>query len=198
MSKTVAEDCRAISIFKIKEWGYFERGGYRAGSINWTSSCGDKNNISFVISLVDKYNKYIELDYRIRNHWGDGEWKDIKQKYPIVSSLCNYGGKRYWFECSVFNHGRYCGRRVGKLYLGAGSSFFACRHCYDLIYRSSLDGYAYTFPDLDEYEKKISRWSYNGRPTKKHIRYMKMQKQVLNDWNGFMFRMEKRANNLKK
>ena len=71
MSKVVAEDCRSISIFKLKEWGYLEPNSFRAGGVSWTSSFGDKNNISFFINLADEYNKFIELDYRIRNHWGD-------------------------------------------------------------------------------------------------------------------------------
>lgn len=30
-----------------------------------------------------------------------------------------------------------CGRRVRKLYLGPGGTYFACRHCYNLTYESA-------------------------------------------------------------
>ncbi len=194
MSKIVVEDCKAISVFKLKEWGYLKKGAFRDGTITWTSSWGKKDNISFMLDMTDESDMFIKLDYRTRSPWGDGEWTDVKQKYPIVMSKCNYGGVRYWFRCSVYNSGVYCGRRVGKLFLGAGSNYFACRHCYDLIYRSSIDGYAYSMPDLDEYGEKIGRWYYNGKPTKKHIRYRKMESKVLVDWYGFIARLDNRMN----
>ncbi|MCA9947859.1 MAG: hypothetical protein KC449_30465, partial [Anaerolineales bacterium] len=52
---------------------------------------------------------------------------------------CNFGGHRYWFICPLTANGRYCGRRVGKLYLAPGSRYFACRHCQNLTYRSSQE-----------------------------------------------------------
>src|SRR5437667_350708 len=36
---------------------------------------------------------------------------------------------RWWGRCP-------CGRRVGKLYLPAGATRFACRHCHGLTYTS--------------------------------------------------------------
>lgn len=38
---------------------------------------------------------------------------------------------RYWFTCPR------CSRRVAHLYLPRGEKTFACRHCYNLTYRSS-------------------------------------------------------------
>lgn len=45
---------------------------------------------------------------------------------------CNYGGDRPWFICPV----KKCAQRVAKLYLAG--TFFACRHCYKLVYFSQL------------------------------------------------------------
>ena len=45
---------------------------------------------------------------------------------------CNYGGYRPWFICPV----KKCTHRVAKLYLA--DTFFACRHCYKLVYFSQL------------------------------------------------------------
>ena len=58
------------------------------------------------------------------------EWRgeQMTQEISFDWTLCNYGGKRPWFICGN------CGRRVAVLY-GAGK-YFACRHCYDLTYRS--------------------------------------------------------------
>ena len=54
--------------------------------------------------------------------------------YNIVLSwtACNYGGERPWFICPVNK----CAQRVAKLYLAG--TFFACRHCYKLVYFSQL------------------------------------------------------------
>jgi hypothetical protein len=49
-----------------------------------------------------------------------------------------FGGGRPWFRCTATADGRYCGRRVAKLYLG-GSAVFACRQCYGLAYASQLE-----------------------------------------------------------
>jgi hypothetical protein len=47
------------------------------------------------------------------------------------------GGLRPWFRCAVHSNGRYCGRRVAKLY--AAGELFACRHCYGLAYESQQE-----------------------------------------------------------
>jgi hypothetical protein len=129
---------------------------------------------------------FIELDYKIRN---DGaEWESVTQKYPIVKTQCNFGGGRYWFKCSIYKNGGYCGKRVAKLYLGHGSKYFACRACYGLTYASRIQGYSYTFVDLDEFGAKIKRWYYRGKATRKHRHFMKMEEAIQKDMrrNGFI------------
>lgn len=61
------------------------------------------------------------------------QWRgeQMTQAITIDWIPCNYGGRRPWFICGN------CGRRVAVLY-GAGK-YFACRHCYDLTYRSSQE-----------------------------------------------------------
>jgi len=173
MSKILKEDCRTISIYDLKRWGCLI--GYYSGMINWTSGWSEKkSSVSFSVDLASFGNeKCFELDYTITDNFS-GEKHKINQKYPILTTSCNYGGVRYWFECSVYNQGVYCGRKVAKLYLGSGSHYFACRHCYDLSYRSKIDGYAFTYPDIEEYEKNMKRWYYRGKPTIKHKRLLKM------------------------
>jgi hypothetical protein len=48
-----------------------------------------------------------------------------RQRVPIVTRACNYGGSRPWFRCG-------CGRRVGVLFVGLGA--FVCRSCLELGY----------------------------------------------------------------
>jgi hypothetical protein len=60
----------------------------------------------------------------------DGQtWQSLEYSVRIEWTRCNYGGKRAWFRCPA----RGCGRRAAILYLGG--EFFACRHCYQLVYQ---------------------------------------------------------------
>ena len=190
MSKIVAEDCRHISIYRLKEWGAFDN-DFHWGGVHWTDYWSDqKNSISYKLDRTDPSNMSITLIYTITDSW-TGEKHNMEQKYPIVKTQCNYGGTRYWFICSVYHNGAYCGRRVAKLYLCSGSRYFACRHCYDLTYRSRIDGYSYTAPVIDEYADKIKRWYYRGQPTRKHRQYEKMQMSVLNVWSRLLSKVRK-------
>jgi len=183
--KTTAEECKCISISKLKEWGCLKN-GWRSSSITWTSSWdGAESDIKYVLDLTEGY---IKLTYRIRNG-GEEEWTHIDQKYPIVSTPCNYGGVRRWFICSVYHNGIYCGRRVGKLYLGAGGKYFACRHCYNLSYNSRNENYKrgkYAYLAImfglekkaEELEKKIKICYRKGRPTKKYLKLLQIYKQL--------------------
>jgi hypothetical protein len=76
----------------------------------------------------------VTLSYRTKNYWDDDR-QDIEQHIGLESTPCHFGGQRRWFLCRAFRNGRYCGRRVAKLYLGGGR-YFACRHCYYLAYGS--------------------------------------------------------------
>jgi hypothetical protein len=64
--------------------------------------------------------------------------KSVEQHVPVVWTPCHLGGGRSWFRCTATADGRYCGRRVAKLYLG-DSGVFACRQCYGLAYASQLE-----------------------------------------------------------
>ena len=73
----------------------------------------------------------VRLSYSYRKQGCDWEFMD----YPVMlqTTACHYGGGRYWFTCPTAG----CDRRVAMLYLGG--KFFACRHCYQLAYRSQRE-----------------------------------------------------------
>lgn len=180
MGKIQKEDCRTISIYDFKKWNRLN--GFDSGMVTWTSSWSEKkNSVSYVIRIGENmWDSYLELTYTITDSWTD-EKIDIKQKYPIVSLPCHYGGRRYFFKCSLSKNGVYCGRMVAKLYLGAGIRYFGCRHCYDLTYASRINGYTYCIPDIEEYGEKIKRWYYRGKPTRKHRMYLKKESSFEKD-----------------
>lgn len=53
------------------------------------------------------------------------------QRVVIDSTVCTYGGKRFWFACPL------CGRRAAILYLCSG--VFRCRRCNDVAYASQSE-----------------------------------------------------------
>lgn len=192
MTKILAEDCKKLSIYNLHRWKYLIQSNCAAGNFYWTSSWKEnQDKMGFLLDLRDPNNMYMDLDYTIRNG-GDDEWRPIKNRYPIVSTTCNYGGKRYWFKCSIYTNGWYCGRRVATLYLGGGSDYMACRHCYNLTYNSRNQGYSFVNPDVEEYGRKIKKWYYQGKLTRKHRRYLKMESAVNNTMMRFLTYLDKR------
>jgi hypothetical protein len=73
----------------------------------------------------------VELSYSVGP---EGHKEDVRYKVPLSWTTCNFGGERSWFVCPGVINGRYCGRRVAKLYLK--HRYFLCRHCQDLTYES--------------------------------------------------------------
>jgi len=193
MSKLVREDFKSISIYNLRKWGYIKEGLWSSGGVKWSNSDGEETGkINLVTDMQSPNSMFIELDYKSRCG-GEEEWTPIKHKYPIVSTDCNYGKKRYWFVCSVYTNGHYCGRRVAKLYLGGGCHYFACRHCFNLTYRARIVGYSYTDPDIEEYGQKIKRWYYKGRLTRKHRKYLKMEESNARSWDNLILKIAKRS-----
>lgn len=59
----------------------------------------------------------------------------IDQNIYLVTSQLYRGGRRFWFDCGD------CRRRVGRLHLPYGMSYFLCRRCYDLTYMSCQESH---------------------------------------------------------
>ena len=133
--KTV-EECLCLSIFKLKEWGYLY--GFRSGSVVWKNALGEiTDTIGIAVSVTrEGYGEdYVQLTYT-QTKTATGEKKDLDYKIQLVTTPCHFGDVRFWFICPLWKDGEYCGRRVGKLYLPGNGTYFGCRHCYNLTYRS--------------------------------------------------------------
>jgi len=198
MSKTEADSIKKISTSFLRKHRYFN--GWRTGSINWTSGwSGEKSSVGIEVSVLDGEN-YLRIHYtQTENH--TGEKKDFDYKIPLTSTVCNYGGKRYWFTCSMSRNGKYCGRRVGTLY--KGGDYFACRHCYDLTYESrKLSGIAKPFgriisiPEVEKAREEVKRMYYRGKPTKKYLRYLKLEEQAEIAFYGMAMHLSAQADRI--
>jgi hypothetical protein len=124
--KDAVEDHRSIDVGYLNRNGMLRPGYW--GTLSWWRDDEQVANIG-----VRAEEGRVVLDYRYRVR-GSEEWQDVQYPVRLIWTPCNLGGERPWFVCPGVVNGRYCGRRVAKLY--GASKYFLCRHCYDLTYRS--------------------------------------------------------------
>ncbi len=126
--KQKAEDCRSIEINRLHREGCLRAGWH--GNWTWSRHGEELGKIG-----MRAKEHLIALDYRVRQYGGG--WESISQHVRLTHADCHYGGQRPYFICPAIVGGRYCGRRVGKLYLG--QKYFVCRHCNNLAYASQSE-----------------------------------------------------------
>jgi hypothetical protein len=109
-SKTVVEDCLKLSIFKMRQMGYFAK--YFALDITWVTdgirsfvaanleSVGDELQLRLVYSQTDQ---------------STGQKQNFNYTIDLTTTPCNFGEIRYWFLCPLNKNGIKCNRRVGVL-----------------------------------------------------------------------------------
>ena len=169
---TTVEDCKTISISKLKEWNYLTIGG-RSGVINWSRNGQETGRISIEV-VFNQYVKYIMLDYQTNG-------KPIRYKVNIESIKSNLGkGEILYFVCPETN------KLCRKLYLNSG--YFLHRTAFkDLIYSKQVESkknrdllklFETAFVSDEVYEKRYKKYfktHYKGKPTKK---YLKLQNKI--------------------
>ncbi len=189
MSKTEADDCKKIEIWWLLR-DIKEKGGYKYTTVSWGEN-GSRGSISIQVSVWDE-EKYARFIYTQTDN-STGEKKDFDYKVPIVETPCHLGGTRYWFKCSLYKSGQYCGRRVGVLY--KDGDWFGCRHCYDLTYSSRKNNNKYRYypmfrvleldAEIDKAYAKAKRYTYRGKPTKKRRKIEKLSAEAMHYYKRF-------------
>lgn len=190
--KTEADSLLKIDIYWLNKHDYLC--GFKNGSIVWTSGSGSKNSVGISCQTIGE-------SPRLRLHYtqtdiASGEKDDLDYSVLLVSTACNFGGKRWWFLCPLTRNGRACGNRIGVLY--KNGSLFGCRHCHDLTYlsksidrRGSYFG-SYRIIDADakigKIENSIKRRYYAGKPTKKQAQLDKLYASFSREYNNSDFR----------
>jgi len=124
--------CESCMLIDVRRW---HRKGLLSAGQHFTNSWTFGDEPAGTIGVRTEANAVV-LTYRTRS-WQAADWKSISQRVPITWTDLHFGGRRPWFICSMYCHGQYCGRRVAVLYrLG---DYFACRHCYGLVYESQQE-----------------------------------------------------------
>lgn len=194
MTKAIAEGLSAINIFFLKKDGFLpQQNQYRRSRLIWTGR-GWENSINISVQTSGDEEEtinssYIEFDYTINARTSGVEKEHINYKMPLVTTPCNYGGKRYWFICNLSRNGVYCGRRVGVLY--NSNKYFACRYCSNVAYSAQFEGKRLRFgsvcePDVEKAYMDIKTFYYNGKPTRKYKRYLRLKEKMDNSWAQMM------------
>lgn len=173
-TKQRTENLIKIDVRVLKKNGFLKERSESSGCIKSTDWFGKEFKIGIVISMIGTFNRYMNLDYLIISE--DESEEHFNYKVKIAVTPCNYGGYRNWFLCPLAkDDGAPCNKRVGILYFGG--SYFGCRHCYNLAYRSNLVRYKITSEqDLEELWKSIGRFEYKGKETRKLRRWIKKSK----------------------
>ncbi len=135
--KKTVEECKSLDLSWLNRQGYLC--GSWWGTIQWKNTLGEvTSSISIMVSVTREGfgEDYVRLSYSQTDRFTKEKKKDLDYKIELVTTPCHFGGVKYWFVCPLVANGRYCGRRVAKLYLPGGQTYFGCRHCYNLTYRS--------------------------------------------------------------
>ena len=185
MAKQEAEQSNSLSIFWLKKHGYLNKDcSYQSGGITWSYGYSEnKSSIGFSITRdnwgTPEEETYVKLNYTHTDSYS-GEKSNMDYRVELVSTPCNYGGRRYWFICPLTKNGKYCGRRVGVLF--SIGKWFGCRHCGNIAYATQMEGGKYrwngvSIKDIERAEKEVKRAYYRGKPTRKYLRVMRLNEK---------------------
>ena len=129
--KTTVEECLTLDINKLVTGGFLQKS---FGELRWVRVRGGEEtaNVSYSLRDVGGSVYILTLHSPIIHR---GQHILITQNIPLVTTIICSGGKRHWFSCPN------CRRRVGRLHLPRGMSYFFCRTCYDLTYTSCQESH---------------------------------------------------------
>lgn len=132
--KTRVERCWTLSTSELRTV-FKPTTGFCSGRLEWRNAEGEATcSIGFEFSQQPSPTFTIFYS-AIRQE--PKEQQDLRYPIELVTAPCRFGGRRYWFICPAVKNGVPCRRKVMKLYLPPGQTiYFACRHCYELTYRS--------------------------------------------------------------
>lgn len=155
-----------ISVNTLNQEGLFRYGH----SLKITTTLSNRDDNVVTVGVTMGYEPQVVLNFYIDQHIGQ------RQVVHLTETKCNFGGVRQWFKCPL------CNKRVGKLFLLRGK--YACRHCYDLTYKSRIRNtrsglYSlFTRYEKDQKAKEMlantRSLTYRGKPTKRFRKILEL------------------------
>jgi len=178
-TRGTTDEYRSISMQSLRRHNYINR--YCSGVLTWGR--GDAKSASVKLSVTRNGDKrYLHFEYTYTNRQKDKN-TELDYYVQLESTPCYFGGKRWWFTCPASVNGKYCGRRVGVLYWAG--KYFACRHCYKLVYESSrkhrsfYEGLSKRFEISDKYKKICAGKGRKGFSKRELSQIAKLERKVM-------------------
>jgi len=133
--KNRVDEARSIDIIDLQKENVFSKGPGMIWASSWSRNGKVVASISYRVEGGENGPSGLRLMYTITDN-NSGEKNDYDYTIPVVSTPCNYGGKRWWYICPLIVNGRSCRRRCRIVYMPTGSEYFGCRECHQLTYES--------------------------------------------------------------
>jgi hypothetical protein len=163
--------------------------GHVTGKLVWKSSYCVKSTVSVEVDTMEDYG-FTRVNYKTSSDIREEE--ELDYYIYMTTTPCNFGGMRWWLQCPIVGGNIRCGRRVRRLY--KYGRYFGCRQCFNLCYSEQSENKRYrsSFFRLitddnksEELLATIKRQYYNGKPTRKMRRYLKLERSadaVMDAW----------------
>ena len=133
--KTRVDEARSIDALDLQRSGLFGEGGIGIWMTKWSRDEEIVASISYRLESGDECPIGVRFMYTIGSRNSE-EKRDYNYVIPVVSTPCNFGGKRWWFRCPLVINNQFCQRRCRIVYMPPGAEYFGCRECYELSYES--------------------------------------------------------------
>jgi len=164
------EDCRTITISKLKEWGYLNPDITKSGYITWSRQDVQTAKIYVNVNMANEWGS-LSLEYTCNK-------EPVKYDVAIISKRSNLGKGLLWFFVCP-ETGQYCRKlHLGQKYFFHRTAFKG--YIYELqtwskntrieaktVYKDLLDEKYY-----EEMYCKHFKKHYRGMPTKRFVRLL--------------------------
>lgn len=133
--KKRVDEVRSIDILDLQRNKVFSRGSNMRWTASWSWNGKVVASVSYQLEGSIGEPSGLRFTYSITDNNPD-RMKAYNYIIPVVSTRCNFGGKRWWYICPLIVNGDSCLRRCRILYLPPGTEYFGCRECHQLSYES--------------------------------------------------------------
>ncbi len=142
--KNTVNDYRSIRISRFRRDGLLIHDSNQ-WNIRWTNRLGEEPrsiDFTFEIDYGSPLSGRMTLSYGYKDR-STHVSEAVSQHIWLQTTVCNFGGHRWWFLCPFPTAEGECQRRVGVLYLSG--KHVGCRQCFNLTYSSCQDSHKVDF-----------------------------------------------------
>src|SRR5438105_1016734 len=119
------EECVVLDLGELARQGAFVPGS--CGYVRWHQGRTEVASVSFRMLPGQA-----GLALSLRWPFGAKDATEIVETIRLETLPLHFGGVRWWGRCPLIVDGRPCNRRIEKLHLPPGATYFGCRLCHNL------------------------------------------------------------------